>query len=78
MSEFYALWFQDYRLDQPVKLMSERRAQEMNAEIAAQGIVHLRWRKYSSEDVQFCMDCGGEYSDELPCVCDEVEFERKE
>jgi hypothetical protein len=50
----------------------------MNAEIAAQGIVHLRWRKYSSEDVQFCMDCGGEYSDELPCVCDEVEFERKE
>ncbi len=46
MREFYALWLQDHRLDEPIQLMSERTAMERNAAIAAQGITHLRWKEH--------------------------------
>jgi len=42
--KWYALFFQDARLDQPVRGMTKARASEMNAAFAKQGIVNLRWK----------------------------------
>lgn len=43
MKHFALWWNREYRLDQPMRYMSRVKAGEMNAALARQGIVNLRW-----------------------------------
>ncbi len=45
MMKWYALCFQDQRLDQPVRGISSARASELNAAFAQQGVENLRWKE---------------------------------
>ncbi len=47
MNKWFALFFQDYRLDHKVELMDEERAKKWNAEFTQQGIMNLRWKEIS-------------------------------
>ena len=45
MMKWYALFFQDNRLDEPVRGISSARASELNAAFAQQGLENLRWKE---------------------------------
>ncbi len=47
MNKWFALFFQDYRLDHKVELMGDDQAKKRNALIAEQGVMHLRWKEIS-------------------------------